>query len=95
MESQTKILILVAIAGLIAFTLWRNYGVLAKGSVILDSAFGKDKDNTNEQKELIQKIHNSYTMQNSPNEADKIKTSFGFYRFNKGAWIKYAEIWNV
>ncbi len=54
MESQTKILILVAIAGLIAFTLWRNYGVLAKGSIIFDSAFGKDKDNTNEQKELIQ-----------------------------------------
>ena len=29
------------------------------------------------------------------NGEDKIETSFGFYRFNKGAWIKYAEIWNI
>jgi hypothetical protein len=94
MESQTKILIWVAIAGLLAFTFWRNYGVLAKGSVILDSAFGKDDDKTNEQKELIQKIHTSYTMNSAPTEGDKLKTSFGFYRFNKGAWIKYAEIWD-
>lgn len=95
MVSQTKILIWVAIAGIIAFTLWRNYGVMAKGSVILDTAFGKDNDKTNEQKELIQKIHSSYTMNSSPSEGDKLKTSFGFYRYNNGAWIKYAEIWNV
>jgi hypothetical protein len=93
MESQTKILVWLAIASLLAFTFWRNFGVLAKGSVILDTAFGKEIDKTNEQKELIHKIHTSYTMNNSPNEGDKLKTSFGFYRFNNGAWIKYAEIW--
>lgn len=94
MESQAKILVWVAIASLLAFTLWRNFGVLAKGSVILDSAFGKDENKTNEQKELIQKIHTSYTMNSAPTEGDKLKTSFGFYRFNNGAWIKYAEIWD-
>jgi len=94
MESQTKILIWIAIAGLLALTFWRNYGVLAKGSVILNSAFGKDDDKTNEQKELIQKIHTTYTMNSAPTEGDKLKTSFGFYRFNNGAWIKYAEIWD-
>ena len=94
MENQTKILIWVAIAGLLAFTFWRNYGVLAKGSVILDSAFGKQNDKTNEQKELIQKIHTSYTMNSAPTEGDRLKTSFGFYRFTNGVWIKYAEIWD-
>ena len=36
--------------GVITFTLWRNYGVLPKNSVILDSS---SKGRTNEQKELI------------------------------------------
>lgn len=94
MESSTKMILWTTIAALLAFTFWRNYGVLAKGSVILDSAFGGDKDKTNEQKELINKIHNSYTMNKAPNEGDKVKTSFGYYTFIKGGWVKYAEIWD-
>lgn len=83
-----------AIIGIITFTLWRNYGVKAKNDIIIDTAFGKDTDRTNEQKELIQKIHNSYTLKKSPNQGDSVKTSFGFYRYTNGVWIKYAEIWD-
>jgi hypothetical protein len=83
-----------AIIGIITFTLWRNYGVKAKNDIIIDTAFGKDTDRTNEQKELIQKIQNSYTLKNSPNQGDSVKTSFGFYRYTNGVWIKYAEIWD-
>jgi hypothetical protein len=40
-----------AIIGIITFTLWRNYGVKAKNDIIIDTAFGKDTDRTNEQKD--------------------------------------------
>jgi hypothetical protein len=91
LESQQFIL-WTTIIGIVTFTLWRNYGVKAKNEVIIDSAFGKDTDRTNEQKELIKKIHNSY-IRKMPNKGDSVRTSFGFYRFTNGVWIKYAEIW--
>lgn len=90
MENQ---LLWSIVLGIVSFTLWRNYGVKAKNDIIIDSPFGKDTDKTNEQKELIQKIHNLYTKK-IPNQGDSIKTSFGFYRFTNGVWIKYAEIWD-
>jgi hypothetical protein len=91
MENQQ--LLWSIVIGIISFTLWRNYGVKAKNDIIIDSAFGKNTDRTNEQKELIRKIHNSY-IKKKPNQGDSIKTSFGYYRFTKGVWIKYAEIWD-
>lgn len=73
---------IIAIA-LIGFTLWRNYGVKAKGVVILDA-----DNKTNEQKELVNKIKNT-----NPKEVDEIKTSFGYYKLSNGNWIKTKEIW--
>jgi len=72
--------------GVITFTLWRNYGVLPKNSVILDSS---SKGRTNEQKELINKIKNI-----NPKDGDEVKTSFGYYTLSNGNWIKTNEIWD-
>lgn len=80
---MNKILIL-SIIGLLGFTLWRNYGVKAKGDSILDS-----ENKTNEQKELVNKIKNT-----NPKEGDEIKTSFGYYKLSNGNWIKTKEIWD-
>lgn len=93
MEKNTKIAIGLGVAALIGFTLWRNYGVKAKDSIILSSYDGdSSKETTNEQKELIQKIAQS-------KNAQTLETSFGKYKFvttdksGNGYWTKYAEIW--
>ena len=77
-------IILLGIIGLVGFTLWRNYGVKAKGAVILDA-----ENKTNEQKELLNKIKNT-----NPKEGDELKTSFGYYKLSNGNWIKTKEIWD-
>ena len=89
MGKQTKILLGLAAAGVVAFALWRNFGVKATNSVVLNSALGNSNDNTNEQKELIQKIQQS----GMPKEGDIIITSFGKNKFSNGVWTKYAEVW--
>lgn len=83
-----KIYIWIAVIGIVGFTFWRNYGVLPKGAVILDSELGSEKDNTNEQKELKEKIKGSI-----PTKGQELKTSFGYYRFNNKNWVKFKEIW--
>lgn len=75
--------ILLIVIGLLGFTLWRNYGVKAKGAIILDA-----ENKTNEQKELANKIK-----QTNPKAGDEIKTSFGYYKLSNGNWIKTKEIW--
>ena len=77
-------IILLGIIGLIGFVFWRNYGVKAKGAVILDA-----ENKTNEQKELVNKIKNT-----NPKEGDELKTSFGYYKLSNGNWIKTKEIWD-
>ena len=88
MKNRLKIPSLIVIS-IVAFTLWRNYGVLPKNGVILDSVYGSPKDNTNEQKELISKVKDT-----QPNEGDEVKTSFGYYKLSNGNWIKTKEIWD-
>jgi len=83
LSNKNKILIL-AIIGVLGFTLWRNYGVKAKGAIILDA-----DNKTNEQKELVNKIK-----QTNPKEGDELKTSFGYYKLSNGNWIKTKEIWD-
>jgi hypothetical protein len=85
---NNNILYLVLALG-VAFALWRNYGVKATGGIVLDSALGSEKDTSNEQKELIEKIK----LTGTPKEGDKIQTSFGKNIFFNGVWTKYAEIW--
>lgn len=82
MNNNKKILSLFVIA-LLGFTFWRNYGVKAKGDIILDA-----ENNTNEQKELLNKIKET-----NPKEGDELKTSFGYYKLSNGNWIKTKEIW--
>jgi hypothetical protein len=82
LSNKSKILIL-SVIGLLGFTFWRNYGVKAKGSVILDA-----ENKTNEQKELVSKIKET-----NPKEGDELKTSFGYYKIFNGNWIKTKEIW--
>jgi hypothetical protein len=89
MERKTKILLGLATIGVVAFALWRNYGVKATNSVILGSPLGSSNDTSNEQKELIQKIKDTGT----PKEGDILLTSFGKNKFSNGVWTKYAEVW--
>jgi hypothetical protein len=89
MEKQTKILLGLAAAGVVAFALWRNYGVKPTNGVILNTALGNSNDTTNEQKELIKKIQEA----GIPKEGDTIETSFGKNKFSNGVWTKYAEVW--
>jgi hypothetical protein len=90
MKKKPAILVIIAIVG---FTLWRNYGVLPKGGIILNSALGNDKENTKEQKELKNKIKSAGKQ---PIEGDVLLTSYGYYRFNSSNnWIKINEIWEV
>jgi CobQ-like glutamine amidotransferase family enzyme len=79
---KNKILIL-AIIGVLGFTFWRNYGVKAKGAIILDA-----ENKTNEQKELVNKIKST-----NPKQGDELKTSFGYYKLIDGNWVKTKEIW--
>jgi hypothetical protein len=78
---KNKILLLAIVV--LGFTFWRNYGVKAKGTVILDA-----ENKTNEQKELVNKIKNT-----NSKEGDELKTSFGYYKLSSGNWIKTKEIW--
>ena len=80
--------LLLSIVALLGFTLWRNYGVLPKNAIILNSKFGSVLDNTNEQKELINIIKKT-----NPNEGDEVKTSFGYYKLYNNNWIKTKEFW--
>ena len=82
MSNKNKILTLTII-GVLGFTFWRNYGVKAKGAIILDA-----ENKTNEQKELVNKIKET-----NPKEEDELKTSFGYYKIFNGNWIKTKEIW--
>ena len=82
MTNKNKILLVTI--GLVGFTFWRNYGVKAKGAVILDA-----ENKTNEQKELVNKIKNT-----NPKEGDELKTSFGYYKLSNRNWIKTKEIWD-
>ena len=106
MEKQTKILLGLAAAGVVAFALWRNFGVKAKNGIILDSPFGDTTtDTSNEQKELIQDIQSKYKIGGRPSDGDTLDTSFGKYKFvltkagngmwivDEGYWTKYAEVW--
>ena len=83
MNKQNKIIALSLIV-LLGFTFLRNYGVKAKGSVILDA-----ENKTNEQKELVNKIKET-----NPKEGEEVKTSFGYYKLSNGNWIKTKEIWD-
>jgi hypothetical protein len=82
LSNKNKILLL-SVIGILSFTFWRNYGVKAKGAVILDA-----ENKTNEQKELVNKIKET-----NPKEEDELKTSFGYYKLSNGNWIKTKEIW--
>jgi hypothetical protein len=90
MEKQTKILLGVGIIAIVGFTLWRNYGVLPKGAVILDTAFGSDKEDNKEQKELKNRIKSA---SKQPIEGDIFLTSYGYYKYISPNWIKFKEIW--
>jgi alanine dehydrogenase len=83
LSNKNKILLL-SLIGLFGFTFWRNYGVKAKGAVILDT-----ENKTNEQKELVNKIKET-----NPKEGDELKTSFGYYKISNGNLIKTNEIWD-
>jgi len=82
MKKQNKILALSLIV-VLGFTFWRNYGVKAKGAIILDA-----ENKTNEQKELVNKIKST-----NPKEGEELKTSFGYYKLSNGNWVKTKEIW--
>lgn len=80
MQKKLSIFLLI---GLLYFTLWRNYGVIAKGEKVdLDSI------KTNEQKELFKKVKDM-----QPKEGDEVKTSFGFYQYLSKDWVKVREVW--
>jgi hypothetical protein len=81
LSNKNKILLVVI--GILGFTFWRNYGVKAKGAIILDA-----ENKTNEQKELVKKIKST-----NPKEGDELKTSFGYYKLSNGNCIKTKEIW--
>ena len=89
MEKQTKILLGLAAASIVAFALWRNYKVKPTGCIVLNSPLGTPNDTSNEQKELIKKIDNLQVIK----EGDIIETSFGKNIFKNGVWTKYAEVW--
>lgn len=80
MQKKLSIFLLI---GLVYFTLWRNYGVIAKGEKV---DLGSIK--TNEQKELFKKVKDM-----QPKEGDQVKTSFGFYQYLSKDWVKVKEVW--
>ena len=83
MSNKNKIL-LITVISILGFTFWRNYGVKAKGAIILDA-----RNKTNEQKELVNKIKET-----NAKDGDELKTSFGYYKISNGNWIKTNEIWD-
>ena len=80
---MSKKIAIILFVGLVTFTLWRNYGVIAKGDK-LDLTDVK----TNEQKELLEKVKDM-----QPKEGDEVKTSFGYYQYRSKDWIKVKEVW--
>ena len=82
MSNKNKILLVII--GVLGVTFWRNYGVKAKGAIILDA-----ENKTNEQKELVNKIKET-----NAKDGDELKTSFGYYKISNGNWIKTNEIWD-
>jgi hypothetical protein len=90
MGKQTKIAAILGIIAIVGFTLWRNYGVLPKGAVILDTALGNNKEDTKEQKELKNRIKSAGKQ---PIEGDIFLTSYGYYKYISPNWIKFKEIW--
>jgi hypothetical protein len=83
LSNKNKIL-LITVISILGFTFWRNYGVKAKGAIILDA-----RNKTNEQKELVNKIKET-----NAKDGDELKTSFGYYKISNGNWIKTNEIWD-
>jgi muramoyltetrapeptide carboxypeptidase LdcA involved in peptidoglycan recycling len=92
MNNTNRNIIIGLSAILFVFTLWRNYGVVATHGKVLQSPFGSASEKTNEQKELIEKIKNTY-VNKIPTEGDMILTSFGYNVFTDGYWVKSKEIW--
>jgi len=80
---MAKKLSILLFLGLVTFTLWRNYGVVAKGDKV-DLADAT----TNEQKELLEKVKEL-----QPKEGDEVQTSFGYYQYKTKDWVKVREIW--
>ena len=80
---MSKKLAIVFFLGLVTFTLWRNYGVIAKGDK-LDLTDVR----TNEQKELFNKVKDM-----QPKEGDEVQTSFGYYQYKSKDWVKVKEVW--
>jgi len=79
----SKKIAIILFVGLVAFVLWRNYGVIAKGEAV-DLTDIK----TNEQKELFNIVKNL-----SAKEGDTVKTSFGYYQYQNKNWVKTKEVW--
>lgn len=96
MNSTSKIIIGLSTAYIVGYALWRNYGVVPKNGVVLSSYAGDiAKENTNEQKELIN------SLSTKPSFTEQLNTTFGKYKFVmtkqnplEGNWVKYAEIWD-
>lgn len=80
---MSKKIAIILFVGLVAFVLWRNYGVIAKGEAV-DLTDIK----TNEQKELFNIVKNL-----SAKEGDTVKTSFGYYQYQNKNWVKTKEVW--
>jgi hypothetical protein len=69
--------------GLVAFSIWRNYGVVAKGDKV-----DLTNPKTNEEKQLYDKVKDM-----QPKEGDEVLTSFGYYQYKSKDWIKVKEVW--
>ena len=80
---MSKKVAIVLFLGLITFTLWRNYGVVAKGDKV-----DLSNPKTNEEKELFEKVKDM-----QPKEGDELLTSFGYYQYKSKDWIKVKEVW--
>lgn len=74
---------IVLFLGLVAFTLWRNYGVIAKGEQV-----DLTNPKTNEEKELFEKVKDM-----QPKQGDEVLTSFGYYQYKGKDWTKVKEVW--
>ena len=82
MENKTVIFFIL---GIVAFTLWRNYGVIAKGEKL-----PLDNPTTNEEKELYEMVKTHVQII----DGQTLSTSFGVYEYRSGNWVKIKEIWD-
>jgi|694.fasta_scaffold18418_3 hypothetical protein len=80
---MTKKLSILLFWGLVVFTIWRNYGVVAKGDKV-----DLTNPKTNEEKQLYDKVKDM-----QPKEGDEVLTSFGYYQYKSKDWIKVKEVW--